>query len=272
MIWWEYFGAQQAPFGRNLSAETLYLSPPLAECQARLHAVIRDRGVLAVTGVSGAGKTTALRATVAALPPSQFLPLYLPVQEDWTPRVLYRAVAYELGLLPSGQALETERTVRQTLWALATQQNRLPLLLLDEAHLCSPHLLQSLRQLLNFSMDSTAPLVLILAGHTELRRKLSLRPLEALRQRITVAYHVRALTAEETIVYVTHHLHQVAIDRPVFTDSALQAGVEWSQGLPRRINTWATACLLAAYSGQHPVIDDEVVATAQAELQWAGAL
>ncbi len=78
-------------------------------------------------------------------------------------------------------------------------------------------------------MDSTAPLVLILAGPAELRRKLSLCPLEALRQRLTVAYHVRALTAEETTGYVTHRLHQVAIDRPVFTDSALDGDTAFRQ-------------------------------------------
>ena len=270
MMWWEHFGARSAPFTRNVAVETLFLSPPLAECQARLQAVIRERGVLAVTGESGVGKTTALRATVAALPPSQFLSVYLPAQEDWTPRVFYRALAYELALLPSPFALETERAVRQTLWTMVTQQNRVPLILLDEAHLLSPHLLQSLRHLLNFAMDSTAPLVLILVGHTELRRKLSLRPLEALRQRITIAYQVRPLTAAETTAYVTHHLHQVGIDRALFTETALKSGWDWSQGIPRRINAWATACLLAAYGGQQPLIDEAVVATAPEELQWAG--
>ena len=60
--------------------------------------------------------------------------------------------------------------------------------------------------------------------HTELRHKLALRPLEAIRQRVTVAYHLPPLAAAEAGPYVTHQLQQVGVDRPIFTDAALQTG------------------------------------------------
>ena len=152
------------------------------------------------------------------------------------------------------------------------QQGQLPVVVLDEAHLLALPVLQSLRRLLNFAFDTTAPLALLLAGHTERQRKLALRPLEAIRQRVTLAYQIPPLTAAETAQYLEHHLRQVGIARPVFGDTAVAAAYTWSQGLPRRINHWARAALLAACSAQHPIVDEATVAVAEAELQWAGAL
>ena len=82
----------------------------------------------------------------------------------------------------------------------------------DEAHLLPPRLLQELRFLLNYQLDSTAPVALVLCGHTELRHKLALRPLDAIRQRVTVAYHLAPLTAAEVGPYVAHQLQQVGVD------------------------------------------------------------
>ncbi|MCY0898069.1 MAG: hypothetical protein OWU33_03905 [Firmicutes bacterium] len=79
-----------------------------------------------------------------------------------------------------------------------------------------------------------------------------LRPLQTMRQRVTLASHLRALTREKSVAYRRHPWQQVGITRPVFTNTAVAAGHDWSQGTPRRHNRWAQACLLAAYSTQQP--------------------
>ncbi len=43
-------------------------------------------------------------------------------------------------------------------------------------------------------------------------------------------------------------------------------------GLPRRLNTWARACLMAAYAAQTTLVDDAGTTTAASELQWAGTV
>ncbi len=89
---------------------------------------------------------------------------------------------------------------------------------------CGPRLLQELRFLLNYHRDGTAPVALILCGHTELGHQWALRPLEAIHQRVTVAYHLRPLTAMDAGPYVTHQLQQVGVDRPIFSDAASERG------------------------------------------------
>ncbi len=76
-------------------------------------------------------------------------------------------------LKPSEYALPLEQAIRDALWTSATQQGRRPVLVLDEAHGLTVPLLNTLRRLLNFARDTTAPLALILAGHTELRQQLA---------------------------------------------------------------------------------------------------
>ncbi len=82
------------------------------------------------------------------------------------------------------------------------------------------------------------------------------------------------LTVAEAGPYVTHQLQQVGgggpvgVHRPCVADRlGMVPG-----GLPRRPNTWASACLMAAYAGQLTLVDDSVAVTAATELQWAGAV
>ena len=270
--WWAYFGGTSAPFTRDVPVERCFTSMAWREAHARIVSLTDDRGFGVLTCESGVGKTTALRAVLQPLNPARYRVCYVAVAEEWTPRQLYRALATELQLPWAPSADAVEQQVRHTCWTLATQQGQLPIVVLDEAHLLSLHVLQALRRLRNFAFDTTAPMVLILAGHTELRRKLALRPLEAVRQRVTLAYHLPPLTAADAAAYVRHHLQQVGITRPVFSDAPLQAGYTWSQGIPRRLNQWARAALMAAHGGQHSLVDDAVVAIAEAELQWAGTI
>ncbi len=89
----------------------------------------------------------------------------------------------------------TDRQVRDTLWTLATQQGRQPELAVDDAHRLPPRLLQELRFVRNDPLDSTAPVALVLWGHTAWPHTLALRPLDAMRQRVTVADHLPPLFA-----------------------------------------------------------------------------
>jgi general secretion pathway protein A len=90
-----------------------------------------------------------------------------------------------------------------------------------------------------------------------------------MRQRVTLAYPRRPFPHDETAASRQHPWQHVGVERPVFTDAAVAAGHAWAQGLPRRLNRWAPACLLAAFGAPQPLVDERMVAVAQAELPWA---
>ena len=66
--------------------------------------------------------------------------------------------------------------------------------------------LEDLRLLTNYNMDSDNRLCLILVGLTELRRRLRMAVHESLAQRIVVRYHLAGLARDELPEYLTHRL------------------------------------------------------------------
>ena len=88
-------------------------------------------------------------------------------------------------------------------------------------HLLGRAMLEEVRFLLNFDVDSRAPLALILAGQPELRRTLKLECFTAIAQRISSAPISPALTPEESAGYIQHHLTQAGATGPLFTEPAL---------------------------------------------------
>jgi type II secretory pathway predicted ATPase ExeA len=63
-----------------------------------------------------------------------------------------------------------------------------PVIILDEIQMASNDVLEDLRMIFNFNMDSQNPYILILAGQPHIRNKLALNINSALRQRITIKY------------------------------------------------------------------------------------
>jgi general secretion pathway protein A len=259
-----FYGLSRTPFGRDLPPGELFDSADGREALARLDYLVQRRAFGVLTGDSGAGKTTALRALAKRLDPARHRLLYL-AQSDLNPRSFYREIVRQMGLTPAYHAPDAKRQAAEALWS-AYEQQRQPVLVCDEAHLLSPTMLEEIRFCLNFGMDATSPLTLILAGQTELRHRLALRAFEAIRQRVALRYHLTGLTTDETAAYLRHHLQVAGASRPIFSDEATALIAQAAGGLPRRINNLATACLLAGWL-EHKAIVDEATAR-QALAEW----
>jgi type II secretory pathway predicted ATPase ExeA len=76
------------------------------------------------------------------------------------------------------------RQIADAITRLNQSKKQHPILICDEAHLLPHPALEQLPLLLNFNMDSSRYLTLLLVGQSLLRRTLSLQMHEALRQRI----------------------------------------------------------------------------------------
>jgi type II secretory pathway predicted ATPase ExeA len=117
-----------------------------------------------------------------------------------------------MSIQPAFHAADARRQLMAALWDAAQKYERQPVVVIDEAHLLSPPLLEEIRFLTNYQMDSASPMALCLIGQGELRRRLRLQVFEAIAQRITMRYHLSGLTEQETGEYIRHHLKVAGVN------------------------------------------------------------
>ena len=127
-------------------------------------------------------------------------------------------------------------------------------------------MLEDLRLLTNYEMDSQNRLCLLLIGQAELRRRLAMAVHEPLNQRIIVRYHISGLTRDETPAYLGHQLKLAGTEQPIFEPAAVEAIFQATNGLPRRINSLAHHALLAAALGKSKTVNPDHVQAALPEI------
>jgi type II secretory pathway predicted ATPase ExeA len=129
-----------------------------------------------------------------------------------------------------------------------------------------PHpALEQLPLLLNFDMDSSRYLTLLLIGQPLLRPTLSLQMHEALRQRIGVHYHLEGLTRDELDAYLMLQLKAAGITQPLFDDIARQGLYQATKGISRKVNKLAMTALPLAAERKARMADESLLLDATAE-------
>lgn len=223
----EHFGLRALPFSKEVASASLYTSPGHQELLARLQFVIRQRAFGLVTGDVGAGKSTTIRALYDLLHPTVHPFIYI-ADSSLTPKAFYRDVLEQLGLEVPFHARQVRCRYEESILDAYRRDGRQPVLVLDEAHLLGEPMLQEIRLLLSFHMDSVAPLSLILVGQPELRSKLRLKAFEAVVQRIQVRYPLTGLADNQVPGYIEHHMREAGADRVTGQRKISRSGQEKS--------------------------------------------
>jgi type II secretory pathway predicted ATPase ExeA len=157
------------------------------------------------------------------------------------------------------------RQIQENIQNLYYEQRITPVIIIDEIHMAPNTILDDLRLIFNFKMDSANPFVLILAGQPQIRNKLSLNTSAPLRQRITMRYQMQGLTGIETKEYLVSRMEIGGYKKKIFTESAFNAIYSATGGILRAINNIAVQCLIYSASNKLDVIDEEVVYQANIE-------
>ncbi|MDA8335429.1 MAG: AAA family ATPase [Peptococcaceae bacterium] len=258
-------GLKALPFPKAPPHDELFRWPPLEELLARLHFVLGLRGIVLLTGDAGGGKSTAIRCFCHGLDESRHPTVYL-ADKQLSPKEFYSRILEHFGILP-GRTYSSARRQCQTLLAdMSATRDMTPIVIIDEAHELSPDMVQELRYVQNIYCDADSPFTLVLSGQSELRATLRLRAFEAVAQRITVRYHLPGLTLAQTTSYITHSLTRAGIDRPLFTEAAINLLHTHSRGILRRIGLLATHALLDTALNKTPLVEEASVRRAITEL------
>jgi type II secretory pathway predicted ATPase ExeA len=249
----KFHGLSGSAFGRSVPAKALLVYDQLKELSDELDCLFEDGGVGVITGEMGMGKTTSLRLYFENLGDRACQLCYQGASRH--PTALLEGIAESLGVAPVRLRAGLLRQISQRVDRTYQEQRKKTLLVLDEAHLLEDGLLEDLRLLTNYQMDTQDPLVLVLVGHPGLRLRLRRPVHEALWDRVRLAYRLAGLSSDETSAYIDCHLKYAGGKPGIFAADARHAIFELSQGIPRRINALSLLCLKKSTQRKQSAID-----------------
>ena len=260
-----HFGLTHYPFHKTHKPDELFDSKATREATLRLQHLVELRGIGLLTGEPGSGKTTACRKLIDGLHDGLYRVIYVPLS---TGNVMdaYKSIAWEMGLPTERSRAACYRVIRAEVTRLCLETKKTPILIVDEAHHLRNDVLEDLRLLTNYELDSVNRLCLLLVGLVEIRRRLSMAVHESLEQRIVLKHHINALERDELEAYITHHLTGAGTELPLFSPEAQEAIYQATHGLPRRINRLCHYALLAAAARKDQAVTAEHVEAAIAEV------
>ena len=261
----QHFGMKSNPFDKEIDSSNLYAGNDLKELESRLKYMLETRGIFLLVGEPGSGKTTALRKFADGLGPSLYRPCYISLTTV-TVNDFYSEMASALGEQPKFRKIDMFNQIQSAICNLYFEQRITPVIIADEMHMAPTGILDDIRMLFNFRMDSINPFMLVIAGQPHIRNKLALNTCLPLKQRIAAKYSMKGLSEPETHEYINSRMAIAGVVRDVFTQQAIVQIHSSSSGFPRNINNIVTACFMYCKWKGLDTVDEEVVYQANMEL------
>jgi general secretion pathway protein A len=241
---WDKLGVVVPPFTIEADPRFMYLSTETRRALARVsYMVDAGQGASIVVGEIGTGKTT-----LASWFHSRYdrRPDFVAAKVDDPPKksglLLLRRIAAEFGLR-GRRATEDQLNEFRAFLIEQSQQNVLPLIIIDEAHELGTEQFIELRRLLNFRDPRGGKAYqIILLGRPDL--DINLRDAPDFNDRVATRSSLDPLTPDDTKALIEYRLLAAGRDpkdQPLFTDDAVLPIWRETRGYPRSI------CLLCLH-------------------------
>lgn len=251
------YGLEINPFIKN-GKDILVETSEYKEIKFRLDYLLQTKGFGVLTGGAGRGKTTSVRHWADALNPSAYKVIYISLSTV-TVIEFYRQMALNLGIDPYYKKVDNFRAIQSTIEKYKREKRVTPVFIFDEANYMKSGILNDLKILFNFEMDSRDYAVVLLVGLPQLNNQLRLSSHEPLRQRLVMSHNLEDLNEEETKLYIKEKLEGAGCHQEVFDQNAMKAIVNASSGTPRLINQICNKSLLIGEQKHEMIISMETV-------------
>ena len=252
------YGMEFNPFLKN-AKEILYSGTEYKEALFRLDYLAKTKGFGLLTGAPGRGKTTLVRDWSSKLSPSLYKVIYTSLSTV-TVNDFYRNLAFSLGAQAAYRKTENFHAIQGEINRLALDKKKTPVIIIDEANYVSNAVLNDLKILFNFEMDSKDRAVVLLVGLPQINNTLQLSIHEPLRQRIIMNYNLEGYSKEEGHAYIKQKLDGAGCTQDVFDENAIEAILNAADGTARMISKLCNAALVIGNSkGLNMITADTVM-------------
>jgi type II secretory pathway predicted ATPase ExeA len=253
-----YFNLSALPFTKEIAAEKLLSLPTVERALVSVRLLVHTRGIGLLTGESGAGKSCIVRLLAGELNPGLYKLVYF-CHSSIGILEFYTHLCVGFGLEPRHQRAPMFRELKDQILSLNRSGHIHPILVIDEGHMLCTEILQEIRLLTNFEIDSYNALTVLLCGQESLTKKFGLSQLAPLANSITVNTQLATLAKEESFSYVEQRIAQVGGNTGLFTQNALSLTHQASAGIMRGINAIAQGALMKAFLSNSPQVEAEHV-------------
>src|SRR5574344_493586 len=261
------YGMDFNPFIKN-TKDIIVETDDYNELSLRLDYLLKNKGFGIITGGPGRGKTTAIRNYINNLNSSLYKIIYTSLS-TLTVSEFYKQLACELGLCVMHKKNDNFRNIQNEITRQAVEKRITPVIIIDEANYINNAVLNDLKMLFNFNMDSRDRAVVLLVGLPQLNNTLRLTANEPLRQRITMNFNIDSLSKEESASYIKSKLSGARCTQEVFNPNAIEAISNASNGIPRMINKICNSSLMIAASKSADIVDADIVMAAVNDIELA---
>lgn len=251
------FGMKCNPFIKNAN-QYLFESTDYKQLMFRLKHLEETKGIGLITGAPGLGKTTCIRNWIKSLNKSAFSVYYV---HDTTLsfQEFYRELAAQMGIEPAYRKRDNFNNIRSEIERLNIEKRITPVIILDESTYLPNSILNDLKMLFNFDMDSKDKAILLLIGQSSIKVSLSRNAAESLKQRLILTYDFVPFDKLEARRYIDETLKAVGLNTEIITSDAYEQVINYANGIPRIINQVMDKALLLLCNRKEEVINGEMM-------------
>lgn len=238
MSYFKILGLEEEPFSTSPDPAFFYESQEHKEVILRLEIAIKlKRGLSVVLGDVGAGKTTLARKLFSIFSDKaeyDFNMILDPTSKSEYALLLTLGKVFEIK--PGFHSISNyKRAIEKYLFEKAVDDDKVVILIIDEAQKLNADTIEVLRLLLNYETNKFKLLQLVLLGQIELLPLI--KGIKNFWERIALKYVVNPLNEEETKKMIEFRLKIAGYKQhlSLFTDSAIETIYNYTQGCPRRI-------------------------------------
>jgi general secretion pathway protein A len=255
-----HFGFSECPFSLSPSPAFYYRSAQHEEALANLTYGVQGRkGFIVLTGEVGTGKTTLLECLRDSLE-AQHIPFAFLFNSRLTMEQFFQMIAYDLDLACDRNSKTEVLFALNSFLLQMAQQGGTCVLIVDEAHNLEWDVLEEVRLLGNLEIRQGKLLQIILAGQTELDRKLEAPELRQLKQRVVLRCRLEPFSAEDATEYINARMAKAGVpDQRIFPPELISEIHHRSAGIPRLINSISDNLLLTCFALQSKVATLEML-------------